>query len=56
MWSLIKSLGLLALLVLVIIGIGQFGWAIILGTISLVIIACAYIIIRVLVEYPDETE
>lgn len=53
MLSMIKTLGLLFLFVLLLIGIGQFGWAIILGSISLCIIGVAYIVIRVLVEYPD---
>lgn len=53
-WQHIKAIIYVILAVLIIIAIGQYGWPIILGAISVVIIGFLYIVTRIIVEYPDD--
>jgi hypothetical protein len=53
-WGNIKAVAITAALMLTIAFIGNWGWEIIVGSISVVIILAVYIIARLIAEYPDD--
>jgi len=55
-WDSLKAGVIFIIFVLVLIGVGQFGWAIILGFISLIIFVVAYLVIRIITEYPKDND
>lgn len=53
-WAAVKAILFVIVFMIIIIGIGQYGWPIILGTISAIIIGIVYICVRIIVEYPKD--
>lgn len=53
-WGNVKAIALTVAFMLIIAFIGNWGWEIIVGSISVIIIAVVYIGARIIAEYPDD--